>query len=448
MKKILILTLFTLILAVAAMAIGWKLWRGGERAWTTRSPEAEEELEKGLSALMKIYWSDAHQHFARAVELDDQFTVAKAYLSSFSHGEEQERLISEVKSADLAALPRRERFIVDHLLALIAGQGDEVERVVDEYLLSAPDDPLARLQSCNVSWRAEDWDRAAACYRELLERYPNWVLAQYRLGLISQARGRFSDAEEQFRTYIYVAPDQANPYVALGRLLTLLGRYGEAEQALEKAVDIKPDMCEIYWEMMWLHLFAGHLIEAEAALDRLQSFAACDWYESYGLVCAQRTLIRLRAGDREGARSLVSDCLERGGGFYPAAHRLAILDDRIDEALAMEDALRQRITAETKKSYEEQGLRAELAHAEGIRYLATGDLAAASEALRQADELLPYWGNYQASFKLFNRRNLVYGLLREGRTSEAKAMMKRIEAVNPAFARGGLTDLEEAFGPL
>ncbi len=192
---------------------------GSGHEWTTDSPQALQEFELGLEASMKLYHKDAEAHFRKAVELDPEFAAAKLRLVEY-HKDEEERneIIAELRELDLERLTSRERFLIEHLLARADRQPASADKVLEEFLLDHPDDPYA-LAICSLdAWQSMDWEKAGRHYRNLLEIDPNWVMAQNHLGYMAMAQGNFAEAEELFRTYEYIAPDQANPHDSLGEL--------------------------------------------------------------------------------------------------------------------------------------------------------------------------------------------------------------------------------------
>ncbi len=445
MKKTLLILLAGVLALGVLLTIGWWYFKDEEPAWTTRSPEALQVFTMGLEDLKKYYWNDAQTHFERALELDSEFVAAQLFLASIVHSrDEQQRLLQAVKNARMDRLTTQEQFLIASHLAMDAGDVAKQKEIVTAYLEVHPTDPFALNQSCGLAWKAEDFDGAASCYQRLLELHPNWVQAQYRLGLVALSRGQFKEAEEQFRTYLYIAPDQANPYDALGLLLTLVGRYSEAEQALRQAIAIKPDLCEPYWDLTWLQIFSDQYAAAEVTLDHIEALDTCQVFRKRGWACAERTLVRLLKGDLTGAGGLVAGgCLAQNQGYYLAAHRLAVLGGRLDEAQQMEEAYGRQIEqAGVQHPYEVQGMRAELAHVQGIRLLYAGQFDQAVASLRHADELMSYWGNRQASFKLYNMLTLVYGLEMAGQERAGAVLREKIAAINPVFARSQLAELE------
>ena len=126
-------------------------------------------------------------------------------------------------------------------------------------------------------------------------------------------------------------------------------------------------------------------------------------------------------------------CLERRNGFDLLGHRIAVMTGRLGRSAEMEEIARHRhekMVAAGRPVYADF-YAAILAHMEGIRSLAAGDFAQAVERLGEVERLQGYWGGDRASFKLFNRLNLLRALELSGRTAQAAAMRGKIEIVNP-----------------
>ena len=83
---------------VAAVAVSIIALPKGPQ-WTTTSPEALEEFERGMAAAKKLYHDDAIAHLKRAIELDPEFVSAKVMLADMGKmdHEPREDLIEEMK---------------------------------------------------------------------------------------------------------------------------------------------------------------------------------------------------------------------------------------------------------------------------------------------------------------------------------------------------------------
>jgi len=434
MKKPLALLALLVLLAAA-----WLLTRRREPpAWSATSPAALAAFESGMEATMKYYGADAQRHFRRAAELDPSFVAPKLLLlQSVFDKQERQRLIDELRAVDLAALTERERFMVRYELASAQHREEESAEILADYLERRPNDPYALSTCSSLAWAEQDWDRAQAHYRRLLDANPNWVTAQNRLGYIAMARGRFAEAEEQFRTYVYVAPDQANPHDSLGELLTLLGRYPEAREELELALDIKPDFCITYQHLLGVWILEGL---PESAADEVIERAAenCSARFAELLRCEAQLWGDLFAGrwDAPWTES-GAVCRERLDPDHHLVHRLALLSGRTDVALKIEQRVAERIGGHTTPGTHRL-LSGMLSHMRGVRALLTGDAGDAAGSLAAADDQFLYWGDGQGVLKLYNRLSLAYALERAGRPEESREVLADVAAVNAAFA--GLYD--------
>ncbi|MEM9553744.1 MAG: tetratricopeptide repeat protein [Acidobacteriota bacterium] len=415
-------------------------WRAEEPEWTSRSGEALDELQLGIEDFSRRYWTDAFQHFERAVELDPEQAGSLLHLYWMSDGHDDEAaasLMQRLLELDDARLNAREQFLVAYHHARSEGDEATAAERLATFRLEHPDDFYGLLTECNVVYRNEQWRAAEACYRRVLETFPNWGEAYDVLGFIAMAQGRFDEAEESFRAYRFVAPDMATPYSSLGQLQILLGAYDEAQKTLLQALRIKSDYCEAMIHLARLYTLSDAAGDALEVVDRLDAEPACSWYQEMGIVCSTRAMVMHWSGRDERAQEILDGgCFERREGFDLTAHRLAVLGGDLERAFAIEDIVRQRAAATGESendSLDENG--ALLAHLQGVRQLATDDLPAAIESFRLADDRLGYWNLRLGTLKTFNRLHLAEALARAGRTAEARAVYRQIEAVNPRFAR-------------
>ncbi|MEE8524302.1 MAG: tetratricopeptide repeat protein [Thermoanaerobaculia bacterium] len=421
---------------VAAGVCAFWVLGSGNGPWTTRSPAALEEFLAGFEDRSRHYSYDAVAHFERALELDSDFTAAKLYLAMTLPRDyaEPQRWLAELEKADLTTLSERERFLVT--LALERHRGDEsgAREVLDDYLAAHPEDPFGIREQCEELWQDQKWNVAGTCYGRLLELDPNWAEAQERLGYIAMAQGRFADAEEQFYTYRFIAPEQAAPHHSLAQLLLMLGRYEEADEALDEALSIKQDFCKAYRTRIRLRSLTGRFAEARAVLDELISIPSCRYYEELGIACSLRAWLSYQQGEADQAWEILSGgCLERCQGFDPTAFRIAAMTGRAAAAAEMKAALQtlyQESVALEKPIYAEY-YAAIRAHVDGVERMAVGDLAQAAEHFRRSDRQLGYWAAELASFKLFNRLNLLRVLEVLGHEEQAATLRAEIESVNP-----------------
>lgn len=428
-----VLLLVLVALSAAAAAVGAVvLYLRGDRAeWTSSSPAAVKELEAGLDDYRKVYYDDAFRHFHRAAELDEEFAAPRAMMSRLVGGERREALAAELQALDRERLTPRERFLVD--LAVTRAKGDEaaIEALVEAYVERHPDDVWGIAERCQLAWIGQDWDVAERCYEELIAAHPNWVVAQNILGYIDMARGRFSEAEDHFRTYRFIAPDQANPYDSLGELLTLLGRYEEAEETLEQGLEVKPDFCASYRSLGRLYFNWGKPEALRQVAERLAGIETC--HRAAEMVCRFEAGALILEGQPEQALGkLTEECL--GPDEYDPLAYLLALDEGDDAALSRLDAALDAHLEKLAHLPKDQAHGAALRdHLHGVRALFQGRPREAVALLDRADEGLDYQGDLSGGIKLGNRLFLAFALRAAGEEAAAEAALHKIAAVNPRY---------------
>jgi protein O-GlcNAc transferase len=89
-------------------------------------------------------------------------------------------------------------------------------------------------------YAAEQFEQAAAIYRQLLQQAPRDPKLLIRLGTTQYQLGVFAEAEALFRRAVSITPDLEQAAVGLGTSLLALDRSREAIPFLEKAVKLAP----------------------------------------------------------------------------------------------------------------------------------------------------------------------------------------------------------------
>jgi tetratricopeptide (TPR) repeat protein len=424
------------LLVLAALVVGasFLLFQKAP-VWTTDSPEALAEFQRGLEARMKMYQGEAAVHFARALELDPDFVAARlVYLGCCVDHEDRSKGIEEMRDVDASRLSPRERFMLQFELADADGDRSLRDQIMADYLDSHPKDPFALWMYASQAWNRADLEEAEKRYQRLLEVDPNWVQAQNRLGYIAMGQGRFTEAEGLFETYNYIAPDQANPHDSLGELLTLIGRYEEAHKELEKALAIKPDFCTSYRHLLMVAILEGSMDNAEQIVERAAEH--CAEYDVTQMNCQAQLWRDFFYCDFEGPwREGRETCNEITGDFSFIHHRMEMLTGRRQDALAREE----RIRAEIAEGEDQTGrpftyARGFLHYMEGARMAIDGDFTGAAARFDEADNNMLYWFEGQGILKLYNRLHLAYALEHAGHEEEARQVLAKVEAVNPRLA--------------
>ncbi len=437
MRRNLLIAAVLVAVVVAGVAV---FGVSGKRPeWTTSSPKALAEFQKGLDATQKLYAADARAGFAKALELDPNFVMAKYFLwatkESAAAGLDADKVLDDLKRADMSKLTARERFLLQYSLAARASKDTATpEKILLEYAAKHPDDPYALEREANFATGRQDWPEAHRLLAHLIEVAPNRVTAYNQLGYLEMGQGRFAEAQKMFETYRYIAPDQANPHDSLGELYVLLGRYSEARTELEAALRIKPDFCASYEHLVRLALLEGNPDLAERDADRAFAMSSCKAMSEKGLRCLVAVWRPLLKGDWQGVRQAQeSSCAKWSVAEDPLQVWVGLRTGRRAEADAVEAQLRARLdkipTSAPGRAYYE----AFLAHAEGSRLFVDGDYAKAAERFRLADRSMSYRELTMGLVKVCNKVLLAESLDAVGLRQEGAAALNEARAVNASF---------------
>jgi hypothetical protein len=427
----------TILVGFAVLAIGTAVVLQTFRAeteWSSSSESARAAFQEGLDAEKQLYHNEAREHFARALELDPSFVMArfKLLLLSGDKATRAVRLKELVTQTDLDRLSDRERFLILYRLAVLERDQERAGELLEDYLARSPDDLSALAIRCDRAFLRGELEAATDCYTRVLEIDPEWVVAQNQLGYISMGKGDFTAAERFFRAYLATAPDQANPHDSLGELYMLTGRYANARREFESAVSIRPDFCASLAHLTDLSLLEGDVESASTNMERAEK-TVC----SPEFIAAQKCRVAIWR-DLERAnfpaaveRSTSLHCVEEDQGFLTRVgiHRAAMRAGELAVASQMESRLQTMI-----EKYPDARLsRAMLEHYHAMRLVEQGRPREAIPLLQKADSRLRYEGSAVGLLKLYNRLALANALEIAGTAAEAEALREEVRAVNPSF---------------
>jgi Flp pilus assembly protein TadD len=407
--------------------------------WTTTSREAEREFEIGLEAARQLYVEDAVKHYERALEIDPGFVAAKMELAAnlaLADPQRSQNLINEVAVLDLSTYSDREQFLAEYYISLFRGQTERAFERVLAFAETHPRDPYALNLRATWAWQGGDLEEAERLNLELLDVDPNWVLAYNQLGYGAMARGRFTESEEYFTKYRFIAPDQANPFDSLAELYILTGRWEEAEALLEQALKIRSGFVPAVRHIVLVRTLAGDFEGAEEAVTKAPNLAQ---EESRALLC-EIELARL--AEENQFEELVErgiECVDEINGFRLgplASHRAACLRKDWRTAGLLQGRYRRMLDRSDPESPIRPGdFQAALAHMEAVRLAVRGRLSHAEAVLSAADRASGFTTAEIGVFKLLNRLVLARVIAAQGREAEAFRLLGQVEGVNPELVR-------------
>jgi len=151
---------------------------------------------------------------------------------------------------------------------LEAGKFSEAERqfrqLVDEY----PDFELAEISLGDVYLRQSKLDEAFAVYERVLKRNPDSALAMLHSGEVCEAQGRYPEALQHYLDALQYQPDFAKLNYNIGRVLVLLERNDEAISYFKTVLELDPGYVFAHIELGTSLARKGMLDSALAAYEQ------------------------------------------------------------------------------------------------------------------------------------------------------------------------------------
>jgi len=117
--------------------------------------------------------------------------------------------------------------------------------------------------------RSGQWQRAAAGYRQLLERDPSCVEGWHFYALLVYERGDPVTARQLMARAVELAPREPSIRTNLARMLREAGEFDAAEAQLKHALDAAPQHPPIWIQMAQLRLAQGRGDELRSQMTRL-----------------------------------------------------------------------------------------------------------------------------------------------------------------------------------
>jgi tetratricopeptide (TPR) repeat protein len=104
-----------------------------------------------------------------------------------------------------------------------------------------PDDMRAVAQAAADHFNKHEYEAAATCYQQIIDKYPDSLYAWSNLGVVRLLQRDYDAARAALEMSISLSPQDAFSHSNLGNVYFQLGRYDEAIRELETALKLDPN---------------------------------------------------------------------------------------------------------------------------------------------------------------------------------------------------------------
>jgi tetratricopeptide (TPR) repeat protein len=230
-----------LLILVFLFSISCSQQDAGKIPITTKSEEAKIHFLKGRDLFEKLRAQESLEHFEKAIENDNDFGLAYFYFSQaqptakgfFEEFDKALLCVDKVSTAEKNLILGLQAFVNGNPLL----QREFYQKNVEAF---PNDERMLTLLATNY-FGQQEYEKAIELYNKAVQINPDFSPAYNQLGYANRFIENFDAAEQAFKKYIELIPDDPNPYDSYAELLMKTGRFEESIEQYRKALNINPN---------------------------------------------------------------------------------------------------------------------------------------------------------------------------------------------------------------
>jgi len=248
----------------------------GKIAVTTSSEEARKEYLAGRDLQEKLRITDSIQHFDKAISLDPNFALAELNRANVSPTAKEffDHLKKAVTLSEKAS--DGERMLIQATEAGANGNQTKQRETLERLVATYPNDERAHFNLGGYYFGQQDYKQAIAHYKKATDLDPTYSTAFNILGYAYRQDENYTEAENAFKKYIELIPNDPNPYDSYAELLLKMGRFDEAITQYNKALAIDSNFLKSHFGIAAALTYEGKPTEALAELQKMTDKARSD----------------------------------------------------------------------------------------------------------------------------------------------------------------------------
>ncbi|MCK4585436.1 tetratricopeptide repeat protein, partial [candidate division WOR-3 bacterium] len=221
--------IITMIICILPISFNCMLAQKEEIPITTSSEEALKLFLEGREKWENIEIAAAALLFDQAIQKDPEFAMAYLYRSQSGGGFNIFRQNLEKAVSLVDKVSEGEKHLILYSQAQADGDGAKQKEHLDQLLKLFPNDKRVQtLAGSYFQYVLDDRETAIKHLKKATDLDKKYAPTYNNLGYAQSALGNYEAAEEAFKTYINLIPDNPNPYDSYAELLLKIGKYDES----------------------------------------------------------------------------------------------------------------------------------------------------------------------------------------------------------------------------
>jgi len=324
MFKKLVLVLLVAVVAGLSVYLATR-----ERIYSTSSSKALDYYKQGVESLMKFYFEEGRNFMELAVQEDPDFPLPYLFLLRMDFGDQtREQRTAWYKR--LANPEERwtpfERQLIELATGKVESENQDAVKQKLELFLREYSSQMEAFYLLLPMYQQleEDPEKLVAYYEKLHQLFPNNVQILNQLGYFYVGLGEEEKARSAFEKYIFIRPDEANPYDSYGEMLYNTGHFQQAQEMFQKALERKSDFVLSALHLSQAFMRQGKIRESNATLDELEK-QNTQLKQIPDTVAYYRYLNYMMINDQESATQLLEQ-LEQMNVMDSIRYQIRIID--------------------------------------------------------------------------------------------------------------------------
>ncbi|MFN2421354.1 MAG: tetratricopeptide repeat protein [Gemmatimonadota bacterium] len=265
-------TFFVLLLALGLPALAsaqGDAVREDKIPITSASEEARGLYIEARDMAEKLRARDARPVYDQAIAADPTFALAYygRALAAATNADFFANLEKAMANVDEAS--EGEQLLIRALDAGVRGEPDEQLQLLQQLVETHPNDERAHNALAGAYIGRQEYEKAIAEFERATEIDPEYSSSYNNLGYAQRAVGNYAAAEEAFKRYIELIPDDPNPHDSYAELLMKMGRHDESIAEYRAALAADPEFTFSYVGIATNQMLMGQGDAARTTLQEL-----------------------------------------------------------------------------------------------------------------------------------------------------------------------------------
>ncbi|GMG88008.1 tetratricopeptide repeat protein [Biformimicrobium ophioploci] len=275
---------------------------------TTASKEARALYLEGRQLQENLNEEKAAEKFQQAIAKDKNFALAHAALASRITGA-NEALGHIAKAKALAGkVSKGEQLWIQAISQRFNGSPGGSIKSLNELAKMYPQDKRVTFALGNaMQWGGADKEEALAVYKKVIAQHPEYAPVYNSIGYLYVDLKLPELAEEAFKKYTQLIPENPNPYDSYAEFKLSQGDYRAAIELFKKALEKDPGFIISARGIASAHDYLGEHKEAQEYLD--QAIARTSGYVDQKVLKEAKVVSLVNEGDYKGALGIAESIL-------------------------------------------------------------------------------------------------------------------------------------------